>query len=253
MSNRKWCKQEVMQTGSDAVSPSDGSLWRCYRGRLLRVVRSEQEVREILTRYHNDNNHAGRERVVREIMVSAAGLSEACWRERGDSNFLWPVSSSCTTGSAWRRPWRTGSSLAPFVRSVPPLTRTSRRFCSAWFTVATPPATPSPSSPSTGKTLTSHKRTKREDEARFVVFHRLCLWRLRPAGFLKTASWGGGGWRWLRGTKARCGPPPTSARDTSTRPASRWPRTACCLCPPTLSPPSCPPWCRGLRWLLMVF
>lgn len=43
---------------------------RPYRGRLLRVVRSEKEIREILTRYHDDNNHAGRERVVREIMVS---------------------------------------------------------------------------------------------------------------------------------------------------------------------------------------
>ncbi|XP_024858924.1 uncharacterized protein LOC108228218 isoform X2 [Kryptolebias marmoratus] len=57
----------------------DGSLWRRYRGRLLRVVRSEQEVREILTRYHNNNNHAGRERVVREIMLLYywVGVTEA--------------------------------------------------------------------------------------------------------------------------------------------------------------------------------
>uniref|UniRef100_A0A3P9N0Y9 THAP domain-containing protein 1 n=1 Tax=Poecilia reticulata TaxID=8081 RepID=A0A3P9N0Y9_POERE len=47
----------------------DGLLMRPYRGRLLRVVRSEKEIREILTRYHDDNNHAGRERVVREIML----------------------------------------------------------------------------------------------------------------------------------------------------------------------------------------
>uniref|UniRef100_A0A1A8CF61 THAP domain-containing protein 1 n=1 Tax=Nothobranchius kadleci TaxID=1051664 RepID=A0A1A8CF61_NOTKA len=47
----------------------DGCLWRSYRSRLLRVVRSEKEVREILTRYHDNNNHAGRERAVREIMM----------------------------------------------------------------------------------------------------------------------------------------------------------------------------------------
>ncbi|XP_035985859.1 uncharacterized protein LOC105922430 [Fundulus heteroclitus] len=47
----------------------DGLLWRPYRGRLLRVVRSDSEIREILTRYHDDNNHAGRERVVKEIML----------------------------------------------------------------------------------------------------------------------------------------------------------------------------------------
>ncbi|KAM4723495.1 uncharacterized protein FYW61_014261 isoform 2-T2 [Anableps anableps] len=47
----------------------DGLLMRPYRGRLLRVVRSDKEIREILTRYHDDNNHAGRERVVRDIML----------------------------------------------------------------------------------------------------------------------------------------------------------------------------------------
>ena len=48
----------------------DDCLWRFYRGRLLRVVRSDDEVREILTRYHDNNNHAGRIRAVKEIMVS---------------------------------------------------------------------------------------------------------------------------------------------------------------------------------------
>ncbi|XP_041828172.1 uncharacterized protein LOC121631371 isoform X2 [Melanotaenia boesemani] len=47
----------------------DGSLWRTYRGRLLRVVRSDDEVREILTRYHDNNNHAGRMRAVKEILM----------------------------------------------------------------------------------------------------------------------------------------------------------------------------------------
>ncbi|XP_038130088.1 uncharacterized protein LOC119775971 [Cyprinodon tularosa] len=57
----------------------DGLLWRPYRGRLLRVVRSDKEIQEIMTRYHNDNNHAGRERVVREIMMMYywVGVTEA--------------------------------------------------------------------------------------------------------------------------------------------------------------------------------
>ncbi|MED6236883.1 hypothetical protein ATANTOWER_015629, partial [Ataeniobius toweri] len=57
----------------------DGLLWRPYRGRLLRVVRSDKEIREILTRYHDENNHAGRERVVREIMLMYywVGVTEA--------------------------------------------------------------------------------------------------------------------------------------------------------------------------------
>ncbi|XP_024911150.1 uncharacterized protein LOC103382553 isoform X2 [Cynoglossus semilaevis] len=46
----------------------DDCLWRTYRGRLLKVVRSDEEMREILTRYHNDNNHTGRVRMVKEIM-----------------------------------------------------------------------------------------------------------------------------------------------------------------------------------------
>ncbi|XP_047200992.1 uncharacterized protein LOC124855289 isoform X3 [Girardinichthys multiradiatus] len=57
----------------------DGLLWRPYRGRLLRVVRSDKEIREILTRYHDENNHAGRERVVRQIMLMYywVGVTEA--------------------------------------------------------------------------------------------------------------------------------------------------------------------------------
>ncbi|XP_074548658.1 uncharacterized protein LOC141806867 [Halichoeres trimaculatus] len=47
----------------------DGCLLRIYRGRLLRVVRSDEEVREVLTRYHDNNNHAGRSRAVKEIMM----------------------------------------------------------------------------------------------------------------------------------------------------------------------------------------
>lgn len=58
-----------IKTASKRFIYKDGLLWRPYRGRLLRVVRSEMEIREILTRYHDDNNHAGRERVVREIML----------------------------------------------------------------------------------------------------------------------------------------------------------------------------------------
>lgn len=57
------------------LKPPDGCLWRSYRGRLLRVVRSDEEIREILIQYHNNNNHARRERAVREIMVS---LNELC-------------------------------------------------------------------------------------------------------------------------------------------------------------------------------
>lgn len=51
------------------LTPTDGILWRSYRGRFLKVVRSDDEVRELLTRYHDNNNHAGRSRAVREIMV----------------------------------------------------------------------------------------------------------------------------------------------------------------------------------------
>ncbi|CAJ1074522.1 uncharacterized protein LOC117806362 [Xyrichtys novacula] len=47
----------------------DGCLWRTYRGRMLRVVRSEEEVREIMIRYHDNNSHAGRVRAVKEIMM----------------------------------------------------------------------------------------------------------------------------------------------------------------------------------------
>ncbi|XP_028294570.1 uncharacterized protein LOC114456786 [Gouania willdenowi] len=56
-----------------------GRLWRSYRGRLLRVVRSEEEIREILTRYHDNNNHAGRVRAVKEIMLMYywVGVTEA--------------------------------------------------------------------------------------------------------------------------------------------------------------------------------
>lgn len=57
-------------TSTPASCPQDGHLLRFYRGRLLRVVRSDEEVREIMARYHDDNNHAGRVRVVREVMVS---------------------------------------------------------------------------------------------------------------------------------------------------------------------------------------
>lgn len=58
------------------LCPLDGLLWRSYRGRFLRVVRSDEEVRELLTRYHDNNNHAGRSRAVKEIMVCLNGSAD---------------------------------------------------------------------------------------------------------------------------------------------------------------------------------
>ncbi|KAG7511364.1 hypothetical protein JOB18_047920 [Solea senegalensis] len=57
----------------------DDCLWRQYRGRLLKVVRSDEEMREILSRYHNDNNHAGQVRMKKEIMLMYywVGVTEA--------------------------------------------------------------------------------------------------------------------------------------------------------------------------------
>ncbi|XP_055017942.1 uncharacterized protein LOC110153086 [Boleophthalmus pectinirostris] len=46
----------------------DGCLLRKYRGRLLQAVMSEEQVREIMVQFHDNNNHAGRVRMVREIM-----------------------------------------------------------------------------------------------------------------------------------------------------------------------------------------
>ncbi|XP_035023435.2 uncharacterized protein LOC118116161 [Hippoglossus stenolepis] len=69
----------VIRAASKHFIYKDGCLWRTYRGRLLKVVRSDEEVREILTRYHDDNNHAGRDRTVREIMLMYywVGVTEA--------------------------------------------------------------------------------------------------------------------------------------------------------------------------------
>ncbi|KAM4541851.1 uncharacterized protein PAE49_018711 isoform 2-T2 [Odontesthes bonariensis] len=61
--------RKVARAGRKHFIYKDGCLWRSYRGRLLRVVRSDDEVREILTRYHDNNNHAGRIRAVKEIML----------------------------------------------------------------------------------------------------------------------------------------------------------------------------------------
>lgn len=52
------------------LHPPDGCLLRSYRGRLLRVVRSDEEVRDVLIQYHDNNNHAGWGRAVKEILVS---------------------------------------------------------------------------------------------------------------------------------------------------------------------------------------
>lgn len=68
------CISNPFQATHSLLCPLDGLLWRSYRGRFLRVVRSDDEVREILTRYHDNNNHAGRTRAVKEIMVSLEGF-----------------------------------------------------------------------------------------------------------------------------------------------------------------------------------
>ncbi|XP_006786344.1 uncharacterized protein LOC102794875 [Neolamprologus brichardi] len=65
--SKSWKK--LVSKDSKKFTYKDGCLWRSYRGRLLRVVRSDEEIREILTQYHNNNNHARRERAVREIML----------------------------------------------------------------------------------------------------------------------------------------------------------------------------------------
>ncbi|GLD47549.1 uncharacterized protein AKAME5_000169300 [Lates japonicus] len=71
--------KKVTRAASKHFIYKDGCLWRSYRGRLLRVVRSDEEVREILTRYHDNNNHAGRVRAVKEIMLMYywVGVTEA--------------------------------------------------------------------------------------------------------------------------------------------------------------------------------
>nr|XP_046267997.1 uncharacterized protein LOC124071484 isoform X2 [Scatophagus argus] len=70
---------KVTRAASKHFLYKDGCLWRSYRGRLLRVVRNDEEVREILTRYHDNNNHAGRARAVKEIMMMYywVGVTEA--------------------------------------------------------------------------------------------------------------------------------------------------------------------------------
>ncbi|XP_061599155.1 uncharacterized protein LOC133462060 isoform X2 [Cololabis saira] len=60
--------RKVIRTASKSFIYKDGCLLRSYRGRLLHVVRSEEEAREILARYHDNNHHAGRVRAVKEIM-----------------------------------------------------------------------------------------------------------------------------------------------------------------------------------------
>ncbi|XP_039898390.1 uncharacterized protein LOC120740245 isoform X2 [Simochromis diagramma] len=65
--SKSWKK--LLSKDSKKFTYKDGCLWRSYRGRLLRVVRSDEEIREILIQYHNNNNHARRERAVREIML----------------------------------------------------------------------------------------------------------------------------------------------------------------------------------------
>ncbi|XP_042356846.1 uncharacterized protein LOC121953707 [Plectropomus leopardus] len=71
--------KKVTKAASKHFIYKDGCLWRAYRGRLLRVVKSDEEVREILVRYHDNNNHAGRCRTVKEIMLMYywVGVTEA--------------------------------------------------------------------------------------------------------------------------------------------------------------------------------
>ncbi|XP_037622951.1 uncharacterized protein LOC119486712 [Sebastes umbrosus] len=61
--------KKVTRAASKHFIYKDGCLWRGYRGRFLRVVRSDEEVKEILVRYHDNNSHAGRVRAVKEIML----------------------------------------------------------------------------------------------------------------------------------------------------------------------------------------
>ncbi|RVE56917.1 hypothetical protein OJAV_G00211100 [Oryzias javanicus] len=59
----------VIRTASKKFIHKDGALWRVQRGRLLRVVRSDEEIREILTRHHDNNHHPGQGRLVKEITL----------------------------------------------------------------------------------------------------------------------------------------------------------------------------------------
>ncbi|XP_063765646.1 uncharacterized protein LOC134881960 isoform X2 [Eleginops maclovinus] len=61
--------KKVTKAASKKFIYKDGCLWRSYRGRLLRVVKSDQEVRELMVRFHDNNHHAGRVKVIKEIML----------------------------------------------------------------------------------------------------------------------------------------------------------------------------------------
>ncbi|XP_076002817.1 uncharacterized protein LOC142995593 isoform X2 [Genypterus blacodes] len=71
--------KKVTRAASKHFIYKDGCLWRKYRGRLLNVVRSDEEVREIMTRYHENNDHAGRVKMVKQIMSMYywVGVTEA--------------------------------------------------------------------------------------------------------------------------------------------------------------------------------
>uniref|UniRef100_A0A3P9KPG0 THAP domain-containing protein 1 n=1 Tax=Oryzias latipes TaxID=8090 RepID=A0A3P9KPG0_ORYLA len=80
-------RKSVIRTTSRKFIYKDGALWRACRGRLLGVVRSDEEVREILTRHHENNNHASLRHLVKEIkqryywvgvVVAARRWIEAC-------------------------------------------------------------------------------------------------------------------------------------------------------------------------------
>ncbi|XP_034050786.1 uncharacterized protein LOC117531765 isoform X2 [Thalassophryne amazonica] len=71
--------KKVTKAASKHFLYKDGVLWRMYRGRLLRVVRSNEEVREILIRFHDNNHHIGRVRMLKQIMSMYywVGVTEA--------------------------------------------------------------------------------------------------------------------------------------------------------------------------------
>ncbi|XP_056151402.1 uncharacterized protein LOC130126061 [Lampris incognitus] len=60
--------KHVIRTASKHYVYKDKCLWRSFKGRLLQVIRSNDEIREILIRYHDNNDHAGQAKMMKLIL-----------------------------------------------------------------------------------------------------------------------------------------------------------------------------------------
>ncbi|XP_062325879.1 uncharacterized protein LOC134026882 [Osmerus eperlanus] len=99
-------QRQTIRRSSLNFALKDGVLFRKSHGGLCKVLRTEEEIREVLTQYHDNNDHAGQKRMLKSLnrMYHWGGMCPAIntWIKNCETCKNKPVYNNSSVGNSFR-------------------------------------------------------------------------------------------------------------------------------------------------------